>query len=66
MQPAPAPDQDQRDQMHGRQVAAMFGRIAGWYDFLNHTLSLGLDIYWRWRLARAARPEPGGLALDLA
>ncbi|MBA4356283.1 MAG: ubiquinone/menaquinone biosynthesis methyltransferase [Humidesulfovibrio sp.] len=62
----PAPDQDQRDVLHGRQVAAMFGRIAGWYDFLNHTLSLGLDIYWRWRLARAARPEPGGLVLDLA
>ncbi|MBU1042537.1 MAG: ubiquinone/menaquinone biosynthesis methyltransferase [Proteobacteria bacterium] len=66
MQRAPAPDQDQRDQMHGRQVAAMFGRIAGWYDFLNHTLSLGLDIYWRWRLARAARPEPGSTVLDLA
>jgi len=66
MQHAPAPDQDQRDQLHGRQVAAMFGRIAGWYDFLNHSLSLGLDIYWRWRLARAARPEPGGVALDLA
>ncbi len=68
MQRAPAPnqDQDQRDQLHGRQVAAMFGRIAGWYDFLNHSLSLGLDIYWRWRLARSARPEPGGVVLDLA
>lgn len=28
----------------------MFGRIAGWYDFLNHFLSLGLDIHWRSRL----------------
>jgi ubiquinone/menaquinone biosynthesis methyltransferases len=52
--------------MHGRQVAAMFGRIARWYDFLNHTLSLGLDIYWRWRLARVALPRPGGVVLDLA
>lgn len=37
-------------QDHGRQVASMFGRIAGWYDFLNHFLSLGLDIVWRRRL----------------
>lgn len=60
----------QRDRVHGRQVAAMFGRIAGWYDFLNHTLSLGLDIYWRWRLARSAAPlstpKAGGVVLDLA
>ncbi|GFK92386.1 Demethylmenaquinone methyltransferase [Fundidesulfovibrio magnetotacticus] len=35
---------------HGRKVASMFGRIAAWYDFLNHFLSLGLDILWRGRL----------------
>jgi len=51
---------------HGKRVADMFGRIAGWYDFLNHGLSLGQDIYWRYRLAKAARPEPGGMVLDLA
>ncbi|MBG0790695.1 MAG: ubiquinone/menaquinone biosynthesis methyltransferase [Desulfovibrionaceae bacterium] len=51
---------------HGERVAAMFGRIAGWYDFLNHALSGGQDIFWRYRLARAARPEPGGMVLDLA
>ncbi|WP_319541823.1 ubiquinone/menaquinone biosynthesis methyltransferase [uncultured Pseudodesulfovibrio sp.] len=51
---------------HGQRVADMFGRIAGWYDFLNHGLSLGQDIYWRYRLAKAARPEPGGMVLDLA
>lgn len=51
---------------HGKRVADMFGRIAGWYDFLNHALSGGQDIYWRYRLARAARPEPGGMVLDLA
>lgn len=66
MQRSPSPEQMQRDQLHGRQVAAMFGRIARWYDFLNHTLSLGLDIYWRWRLARVALPKPGGVVLDLA
>ncbi|GAB7022073.1 ubiquinone/menaquinone biosynthesis methyltransferase [Salidesulfovibrio brasiliensis] len=51
---------------HGRKVSDMFGRIAGWYDFLNHFLSLGQDIYWRYRLARAAKPAPDGFVLDLA
>lgn len=51
---------------HGRRVADMFGRIAGWYDFLNHALSGGQDIYWRYRLAKAARPRPGSMVLDLA
>lgn len=68
--PKPPEHDSQRDRLHGKQVAAMFGRIAGWYDFLNHSLSLGMDIYWRWRLARAARPRPtdgsGGTVLDLA
>lgn len=66
MQSTPSQEEAQRDQLHGRQVAAMFGRIARWYDFLNHALSLGLDIYWRWRLARVALPKPGGVVLDLA
>lgn len=51
---------------HGERVAAMFGRIAGWYDFLNHALSAGQDIYWRYRLAKAARPASGDMILDLA
>ncbi|CCO22432.1 ubiquinone/menaquinone biosynthesis methyltransferase [Maridesulfovibrio hydrothermalis] len=51
---------------HGKKVAAMFGRIAGWYDFLNHFLSGGQDIYWRYRLAKLVRPAKEGLVLDLA
>ena len=51
---------------HGKRVADMFGRIAGWYDFLNHALSGCQDIYWRYRLAKAARPKPGETILDLA
>ncbi len=51
---------------HGERVAAMFGRIAGWYDFLNHALSAGQDMYWRYCLAKAARPKPGETVLDLA
>ncbi len=44
----------------------MFGRIAGWYDFLNRTLSLGQDIYWRHRLVRHVRAKQDGIVLDLA
>ncbi len=29
------------------QVSTMFDNIAPWYDFLNHFLSLGIDIGWR-------------------
>lgn len=37
-----------------RRVRAMFAQISGRYDFLNHFLSAGTDLYWRWRTARAA------------
>ena len=57
---------DSSHQEHGRKVAAMFGRIAGWYDFLNHFLSAGQDIYWRYRLVKLVRPKKNGLVLDLA
>ena len=30
-----------------QQVARMFDSISGNYDFLNHFLSLGIDIRWR-------------------
>ncbi len=49
-----------------RHVSRMFDRIAGWYDFLNHLLSLGLDIYWRRCLVRLVRPGSSGRVLDLA
>jgi demethylmenaquinone methyltransferase/2-methoxy-6-polyprenyl-1,4-benzoquinol methylase len=44
----------------------MFGRIAPWYDFLNHFLSLGLDFYWRSRLIRSIGLLGSGRMLDLA
>jgi demethylmenaquinone methyltransferase/2-methoxy-6-polyprenyl-1,4-benzoquinol methylase len=58
------PDIDPREQP-GR-VSGMFGRIAGWYDFLNHFLSLGMDILWRKRLVDAVEPGATGRFLDLA
>ena len=30
-----------------QQVASMFDNIAGKYDFLNHFLSIGIDVTWR-------------------
>ncbi|QLA17312.1 ubiquinone/menaquinone biosynthesis methyltransferase [Desulfolutivibrio sulfoxidireducens] len=56
------------DVEHGRRVASMFGRIAGFYDFLNHALSLGLDIVWRKRLVAGIEMdrEREGCVLDLA
>jgi len=53
---------------HGSRVASMFGRIAGWYDFLNHFLSLGIDILWRRRLVTllALPDERQCRLLDLA
>ncbi|HSR67948.1 MAG TPA: bifunctional demethylmenaquinone methyltransferase/2-methoxy-6-polyprenyl-1,4-benzoquinol methylase UbiE [Acidobacteriota bacterium] len=38
------------------KIRSMFGAIAHRYDLLNHTLSLGTDIWWRWLTARRLRP----------
>ncbi len=65
MEPAPAcSDSVQTDQ--GENIAQMFGRIARRYDLLNHTLSLGIDRWWRYRLARHVKPGSTGRVLDLA
>lgn len=60
------PPQNGEESSHGRKVADMFGRIAPWYDLLNHVLSLGQDYVWRYRLARLVRPVGNGPILDLA
>lgn len=54
---------------HARSVRAMFSRIAGRYDLLNHLLSGNTDRRWRRRVAsqlREALSAPGSLALDVA
>ena len=50
---------------HDKAVANMFGGIARFYDLLNRVLSLNVDRYWRWVLARNVRPG-NGIVLDLA
>ena len=51
---------------HGRRVAALFDGIAGWYDFLNHFLSAGQDVFWRRRLVRHVCRRSAPVVLDLA
>lgn len=46
-------------------IRGMFGRIAGRYDFLNRTLSLGSDVVWRRRASALLAPRPGEAILDL-
>ncbi|MGH9342640.1 MAG: ubiquinone/menaquinone biosynthesis methyltransferase [Terriglobia bacterium] len=51
-----------------RSVREMFGSVAPRYDFLNHFLSMGMDLAWRRAAARALREplsRPGSIALDV-
>jgi len=68
---------DDGDRSKKQQVADMFDRISGSYDFLNHFLSLGIDKIWRKHAVKAASsvaPKQiidvatgtGDLAIDLA
>ena len=44
----------------------MFDNIAGNYDFLNHFLSLGIDIYWRKQLVKHLKKQAPKTILDVA
>lgn len=48
------------------QVAKMFDNIAARYDFLNHFLSLGIDILWRKRAVREIKKVSPKTILDIA
>lgn len=49
----------------GARIRQMFGEIAGRYDFMNHFLSAGTDVYWRWQTVRMAQPFGAGPMLDV-
>ncbi len=49
----------------GVRIRQMFGEIAGRYDFMNHFLSAGTDVYWRWQTVRMARPFSQAPMLDV-
>lgn len=46
------------------QVRAMFARISGHYDLLNHLLSLGIDRSWRRKTVEAAGDVEGCVVVD--
>lgn len=48
------------------QVARMFNSISGNYDFLNHFLSLGIDIHWRKKAIRLLEKSQPKVILDVA
>lgn len=48
------------------QVAEMFNNISHRYDFLNHFLSLGIDILWRKKAIRMLKAEQPRQILDIA
>ena len=48
------------------QVAQMFDNISPKYDFLNHTLSLGIDNIWRKKAINLLKKDEPELILDIA
>lgn len=48
------------------QVASMFNNISKTYDFLNHFLSLGIDIIWRKKAIKELSALKPKLILDVA
>jgi len=57
-----------RDSSAGKkeQIATMFDRIAPKYDFLNHTLSFGIDKIWRRKAIRLISAYAPETILDVA
>lgn len=48
------------------QVATMFNNISKRYDFLNHFLSVGIDILWRKKAIRLLKNHQPKVMLDIA
>jgi demethylmenaquinone methyltransferase/2-methoxy-6-polyprenyl-1,4-benzoquinol methylase len=48
------------------QIERMFDSISGKYDFLNRSLSFGIDVYWRKRMVNELRKHKPEQILDIA
>lgn len=59
-------NQNQNNSNKKQNVNKLFANIAPWYDFLNHTLSLGIDFYWRKCLINTLNLSSKQRVLDLA
>lgn len=55
-----------REDSKKEQVADMFNSISKKYDFLNHFLSMGIDILWRKRAIKQLKADQPKLILDVA
>ena len=57
-----------KEQQAGKkqQVAEMFNNISKRYDFLNHFLSLGIDIRWRKKAIKQLKADQPKQILDIA
>lgn len=49
----------------GSRIRQMFSEISGRYDFMNHFLSAGTDVYWRWKTVRLVGPLQDAPVLDV-
>ena len=61
--------QEPAEGQHAKRVTQLFSHIANVYDIMNRVFSLGLDAYWRKKLARSVAPlscYPKPVVLDLA
>ncbi len=56
----------ERETSKKEQVAEMFDNISGKYDFLNHFLSLGIDILWRKQAVKLLKQDQPKQILDIA
>ena len=56
----------EKDSGKKQQVAEMFNNISKNYDFLNHFLSLGIDILWRKKAIKYLKQDQPKQILDIA